>query len=128
MNENTPIPPVGNANSGTSEAELVALLEDVRAYWGSVETHLLDLIGHARSGRPMGDLVRRPATFTYEADVLDLHLAQGVPRGPVARTVEMTNALVLTDLDAQGRVLGLEIIGPFPFRAVVATAPTGDAR
>jgi uncharacterized protein YuzE len=64
------------------------------------------------------------AGYNYEPDVhvLDLHLAKGVPPGPVARTVEVKHAVVLCDLDEHGRVLGLEILDPFPAGAEIATA------
>ena len=66
------------------------------------------------------------AGFNYEPDVhvLDLHLAQGIPPGRVARTVEVKHAVVLCDLDEHGRVLGLEILDPFPVGAEIATAAT----
>jgi uncharacterized protein YuzE len=64
------------------------------------------------------------AGYNYEPDVhvLDLHLAQGVPPGRVARTVEVKHAVVLCDLDEHGRVLGLEILDPFPAGVEIATA------
>jgi uncharacterized protein YuzE len=64
------------------------------------------------------------AGFNYEKEVraLDLRLAQGVPLGKVARTVEMPYVTVLCDLDENGRVLGLEILDPFPPGAEIATA------
>lgn len=67
---------------------------------------------------------RYPARFNPpdEVDVLDIHLAQGIPPGRVARTVEMEHAMVLCDLDEHGRVLGLEILDPFPPGAVIASA------
>ena len=71
----------------------------------------------------------KPYTYAYQAGfnygevpVLDLHLAQGIPPGRVARTVEVKYAVVLCDLDENGRVLGLEILDPFPPGAEIATA------
>jgi hypothetical protein len=76
-----------------------------------------------------GSRVWLPATFEHEptCNILDLHLAQGIPYGRVARTIEVAGATVLAHFNPAGEVLGLEILDPWPPGASVAAAlPEGD--
>lgn len=72
----------------------------------------------------------KPARFEWDRQVnaLDIHLAQGIPYGPVARTVHMLYAMVLVDLDDHGRVLGLELLDALPPDADIATAEPDATR
>ena len=62
-------------------------------------------------------------TYDPEAGALYLHLdTPGV--GPVVRTMEMGDrASVLADLDTDGRVIGVEIINPWPTFSVAPALP-----
>jgi uncharacterized protein YuzE len=70
-------------------------------------------------------LERHQGTWTYdpEAGALYLYLeAPGV--GPVVHTMDMGDrAKVLADLDADGLVIGVEIINPWPVFAVAPSLP-----
>jgi uncharacterized protein YuzE len=61
-------------------------------------------------------MIRRTGRWTYDpaAHALYLYTAGPIKNGGVARTAIMDGAMVHADLDDQGRVIGLEIIGPWP--------------
>ncbi|NUW45768.1 DUF2283 domain-containing protein [Nonomuraea rhodomycinica] len=57
-----------------------------------------------------------PGTWTYDAEVgaTYVYLRGPIAEGGVARTVTMDEAMVNLDLDADGRVIGIEIIAEWP--------------
>jgi uncharacterized protein YuzE len=70
-------------------------------------------------------LERHHGEWTYDPDAGALYLHLGTPGvGPVVHTMEMGDrASVLADLDADGRVIGVEIINPWPTFAVAPALP-----
>ncbi|MGW4422562.1 DUF2283 domain-containing protein [Streptosporangium sp. NPDC004631] len=60
-------------------------------------------------------LERKPASYTYDpqAGATYVYLHGPIPPGGVARTVEV-DATVNLDLDADGRVIGIEILAAWP--------------
>ncbi|MGS2645881.1 DUF2283 domain-containing protein [Streptosporangium sp. G12] len=55
-----------------------------------------------------------PATFAYDPEVGAAYVALApMPPGGVAQTVEV-HAVVQADLDEDGRLLGIEIVGALP--------------
>lgn len=63
----------------------------------------------------------QPASYTYDpqAEAMYVYLHGPTSPGGVARTIEV-DATVNLDLDAGGRVIGIEIIGSWP---EASTAP-----
>lgn len=60
-------------------------------------------------------LDRKPASYTYDpqAGATYVYLDDPIPPGGVARTIEV-DATVNLDLDADGRVIGIEILAAWP--------------
>lgn len=61
-------------------------------------------------------LEEHPGAWTYdpEAGAAYVHLRGPIAQGEVARTVTMDEAMVNLDLDADGRVIGIEILAEWP--------------
>ncbi|MEU5867229.1 DUF2283 domain-containing protein [Nonomuraea sp. NPDC047529] len=61
-------------------------------------------------------LEEHPSTWTYdpEAGAAYVYLRGPIAQGGVARTVTMDEAMVNLDLDADGRVIGIEILAEWP--------------
>lgn len=60
-------------------------------------------------------LERKPASYTYDpqAGATYVYLDGPIPPGGVARTAQV-DAMVNLDLDADGRVIGIEILAAWP--------------
>lgn len=74
-----------------------------------------------------------PAQFTYddEADAAYIYLNGPIPRGGVAKTLEVKgNHDIYLDLDIQGRLLGVEIIDwkHLPIALVAGVKKAGRSR
>ncbi|MFI7222770.1 DUF2283 domain-containing protein [Nonomuraea angiospora] len=61
-------------------------------------------------------LEEHPGTWTYdpEAKAAYVYLRGPIAEGGVARTVTMDEAMVNLDIDADGRVIGIEILAEWP--------------
>jgi uncharacterized protein YuzE len=64
-------------------------------------------------GEWQGTPEQKPAAYDRDAHALYLTLGAPIQPGGVVRTVSM-DAMVNADLDAEGRVLGVEILNPWP--------------
>lgn len=71
--------------------------------------------GYRNDRLTAGGLERRPASYTYDpqAGATYVYLDDPTSPGGVARTAQV-DATVNLDLDADGRVIGIEIIGAWP--------------
>lgn len=71
--------------------------------------------GYRNDRLTVSGLERRPASYTYDpqAGATYVYLDDPTSPGGVARTVEV-DATVNLDLDADGRVIGIEILGAWP--------------
>ncbi|WP_327087791.1 DUF2283 domain-containing protein [Nonomuraea sp. NBC_01738] len=61
-------------------------------------------------------LEEHPGTWTYdaEAEAAYVYLRGPIAPGGVAETVTVDDAMVNLDLDEDGRVIGIEILAPWP--------------
>jgi uncharacterized protein YuzE len=73
-------------------------------------------------------LERHQGTWTYDSEAGALYLYLNTPGGaPVVHAMDMSDkASVLADLDADGRVIGVEIVNPWPTFAVAQPLPEGE--
>ena len=71
--------------------------------------------GYRNDRLTVSGLERRPASYTYDpqAGATYVYLDDPTSPGGVARTVEV-DATVNLDLDADGRVIGIEILAAWP--------------
>lgn len=71
--------------------------------------------GYRNNRLTVSGLERRPASYTYDAQAgaTYVYLDDPIPLGGVARTAQV-DAMVNLDLDADGRVIGIEVLAAWP--------------